>query len=218
MLNKYNRRFKEMNAKFYDISDTPEEEKYDLFVINKSGGKEYKEEDFGKILIYLNYIFPKPTKYEKINRIDGIYFFETAINESKIIKLKYDNIQKNNYLSLNKKEGKKSELFKIEYQNDDGSYTIKSLISKTFLGVTENIEYYNTNEKSISLEFYPNVDEKKQKWYFLTNNKDFYYITSANELCSLDISSDDANDDSKIKCYYANGTKSQMFKLKMYNN
>ena len=174
MLNKYNRRFKEMNAKFYDISDTPEEEKYDLFVINKSGGKEYKEEDFGKILIYLNYIFPKPTKYEKINRIDGIYFFETAINESKIIKLKYDNIQKNNYLSLNKKEGKKSELFKNEYQNDDGSYTIKSLISNTFLGVTENIEYYNTNEKSISLEFYPNVDGKKQKWYFLTNNKDFY--------------------------------------------
>ncbi len=108
-------------------------------------GKEYKEEDFGKILIYLNYIFPKPTKYEKINRIDGIYFFETAINESKIIKLKYDNIQKNNYLSLNKKEGKKSELFKIEYQNDDGSYTIKSLISNTFLGVTENIEYYNIN-------------------------------------------------------------------------
>ena len=90
MINKYNRRFKEMNAKFYDISDTPEEEKYDLFVINKSGGKEYKEEDFKKIFIYLNYIFPKPTKYEKINRIDGIYFIEILLNENKIIKFKYN--------------------------------------------------------------------------------------------------------------------------------
>jgi hypothetical protein len=51
MLNKHNRRFKEMNSKYYDISDSPGEERYDLFVINKSGGKEYKEEDFGKVLI-----------------------------------------------------------------------------------------------------------------------------------------------------------------------
>ena len=40
-----------MNSECYDISDSPGEERYDLFVINKSGGKEYKEEDFGKVLI-----------------------------------------------------------------------------------------------------------------------------------------------------------------------
>ena len=80
-----------MNSKFFDIMDTPEW--YDLFVINKSGEKKYKDEDFGKSLIYLNYIFPKSSKYEKINRIDLIYFIETALNEDKIINFKYNEIK-----------------------------------------------------------------------------------------------------------------------------
>ena len=212
MHNKYNRRFKEMNSKYFDILDTPQQ--YDLFVINKSGAKEYREEDFGKSLIYLNFMFPKPTKYEKINRIDGIYFIETALKKDKIINYKYNEIKNKNYLCLNKRTMNNSELFKIEYQND-GSYTIKSLISNYFLGVTDNINYFY-NEKSVSLGFYPNVEGINQKWYFLTNNKPFYYITSAYELCALDIPWGDANDNSKIRCYSPNGSKSQMFLLKLY--
>ena len=50
MLNKHNRRFKEMNSKYYDISDSPGEERYDLFVINKSGEKEFKNENLGNYI------------------------------------------------------------------------------------------------------------------------------------------------------------------------
>jgi len=212
MLNKYNRRFKEMNSNFFDIMDKPQQ--YDLFVINKSGDKKYKNEDYVKSLIYLNFMFPKPTKYEKINRIDGIYFIETALKKDKIINYKYNEIKNKTYLRLNKRTMNNSELFKIEYQND-GSYTIKSLISNYFLGVTDNINYFY-NEKSVSLGFYPNVEGINQKWYFLTNNNPFYYITSAYELCALDIPWGDANDNSKIRCYSPNGSKSQMFLLKLY--
>ena len=201
-----------MNSKYFDILDTPQQ--YDLFVINKSGAKEYREEDFGKSLIYLNFMFPKPTKYEKINRIDGIYFIETVLNENKIIKFKYNEIKNKNYLLLNKRTKNNSELFKIEYQND-GSYTIKSLSSNYFIGVTDDLKLIN-NEKSISLGFYSNVDGKKQKWYFLTNKQPFYYITSAYEICALDVPWGKANDNSKIRCYSPNGTKSQMFLLKLY--
>lgn len=212
MLNKYNRRFKEMNSHFFDILDTPQ--LYDLFVINKSGDKEYKNENFGKSLIYLNFMFPKPTKYEKNNRIDGIYFIETALNEDIIINFKYNETKNKNYLRLNKRTKNNSELFKIEYQND-GTYTIKSLSSNYFIGVTDDINlfYY---EKSISIGFYSNIDGKKQKWYFLTNKEPFYYITSAYELCALDVPWGKARDNSKIRCYSPNGTKSQMFVLKLY--
>ena len=43
---------------------------------------------------------------------------------------------------------------------------LNHLFQILFLGVTENIEYYNTNEKSISLEFYPNVDGKNKNGIF----------------------------------------------------
>ena len=33
-------------------------------------------------------MFPKPSKYEIINWIDGIYFIETVLNENKIINFK----------------------------------------------------------------------------------------------------------------------------------
>ena len=57
---------------------------------------------------------------------------------------------------------------------------------------------------------------KNQKWYFLTNNKHFYYISSTNELCSLEIPWGLANDNSIIRYYHEKGTKSQMFILKMF--
>ena len=52
--------------------------------------------------------------------------------------------------------------------------------------------------------------------YFLTNKEPFYYITSAYKICALDVPWSQANDNSKIRCYSANGTKSQMFLLKLY--
>ena len=214
MLNKYNIRFKEMNTHFFDIMNIKNiPVKFDLFVINKSGEKKYEEENFGKSLIYLNFLFPEPTKYEKINRINGIYMIETALNENKIINFKYNEFKNKNYLLLNNKEGKNSELFEIEYQNDDGSYTIKSLSSNYFIGISDNVSIYR-KEKSFSIGFYPKVEGKKQKWYFLTNKEPFYYIASADEFCALDVPWGQANDNSKIRCYTPNGTKSQMFILK----
>ena len=49
MLNKYNRIFKEMNYKCFDIKDKLQ--LYDLFDINKNGEKEYRDGNLGILFI-----------------------------------------------------------------------------------------------------------------------------------------------------------------------
>ena len=88
ILNKYNRRIKYLKNKYFTIKDKPQ--KVDLFVINKSF-EDYQYYFYGRILVYMNNLFPIPSKYENINIIsNGFYTTETKITPNKALNIIYD--------------------------------------------------------------------------------------------------------------------------------
>ena len=113
VINKYNRTIKQLNTKYYDIKYEPE--KVDLFVINK-GWEEYKYFILGRKLIFLNDLFPIPSKYKKREIPNGFYILETKLKSNIILNVDYDYNRKVNTLYLKKRKDKYSEVFYIEYQ------------------------------------------------------------------------------------------------------
>ena len=204
IINKYNRTIKQLNTRYYDIEDKPE--KVDLFVINK-GWEEYKYFILGRNLIFINNLFPIPSKYEKREIPNGFYILETKLKSNMILNVDYDYNRKVNTLYLKKRKDKYSEVFYIEYQND--SYIIKSLITDSFLEVSEEIE-----EKRFLLSFNENIEGDKQRWYFLSNNQDYYFIVSKNNSkCGIDVTDNRVKNNVRMQCYYPNGKYNQLFKF-----
>jgi hypothetical protein len=125
-----------------------------------------------------------------------------------ILNADYDYKRKVNTLYLKKRKDKYSEVFYIEYQNDD-SYIIKSLSTDSFLEVSEEIE-----EKRFLLSFNENIEGDKQKWYFLSNEQDYYFIVSKNNSkCGIDVTDNRVKNNIRMQCYYPNGKYNQLFKL-----
>ena len=125
-----------------------------------------------------------------------------------ILNADYDYKRKVNTLYLKKRKDKYSEVFYIEYQNDD-SYIIKSLSTDSFLEVSEEIE-----EKRFLLSFNENIEGDKQKWYFLSNDQDYYFIVSKNNSkCGIDVTDNRVKNNVRMQCYYPNGKYNQLFKL-----
>ena len=205
IINKYNRTIKQLNTKYYDIKHKPE--KVDLFAINKSC-EEYKYFIFGKSLINLNNLFPIPSKYEKREIVNGYYILESKLKYNMILNADYDYNRKKNTLYLKKRKDKYSEVFYIEYQND-GSYIIKSLSTDSFLEVSEKIE-----EKRFLLSFNENIEGDEQKWYFLSNNQEYYFIISKNNSkCGIDVTDNRVKNNVRMQCYFPNGKNNQLFKF-----
>ena len=86
---------------------------------------------------------------------------------------------------------------------------IKSLSTDSFLEVSEEIE-----EKRFLLSFNENIEGDKQKWYFLSNEQDYYFIVSKNNSkCGIDVTDNRVKNNIRMQCYYPNGKYNQLFKL-----
>ena len=213
MINKYNRRFKIMDARYYDITQMPNY--CDLFVINK-GGQAYSYLDFGKSLIKMNKMFPIPNKYEKLDVENGYYRLETLLKKNMNINIDYNNDFNETTLILKQTNQNENEIFKIEYQND-GTYGIKSLAYDSFIGISGNQIYdseFNFTLEEYTYQLKKNVEDYRQKWFFLTNTDIYFFIVSAyDSKCALDVSSKKIVNNVEIKCLVPNGGKHQLYKL-----
>ena len=218
MINKYNRRFKIMDARYYDITQIPNY--CDLFVINK-GGKEYSYLDIGKSLIKMNKMFPIPNKYEKLDVETGYYRLETLLKRNMNINIDYNSDFNETRLLLKQTNNNDNEIFKIEYQND-GTYGIKSLAYDSFIGISGNQIYdneFNFTLEDYTYQLYNKIEDYKQKWFFLTNTETYFFIISAYEsICALDVASKKIQNDVEIKCLVPNGGKHQLYKLIKIDN
>ncbi len=218
MINKYNRRFKIMDARYYDITQIPNY--CDLFVINK-GGKEYSYLDIGKSLIKMNKMFPIPNKYEKLDVETGYYRLETLLKRNMNINIDYNSDFNETRLLLKQTNNNDNEIFKIEYQND-GTYGIKSLAYDSFIGISGNQIYdneFNFTLEEYTYQLYNKIEDYKQKWFFLTNTETYFFIISAYEsICALDVASKKIQNDVEIKCLVPNGGKHQLYKLIKIDN
>ena len=218
MINKYNRRFKIMDARYYDITQIPNY--CDLFVINK-GGKEYSYLDIGKSLIKMNKMFPIPNKYEKLDVETGYYRLETLLKRNMNINIDYNSDFNETRLLLKQTNNNDNEIFKIEYQND-GTYGIKSLAYNSFIGISGNQIYdneFNFTLEEYTYKLYNKIEDYKQKWFFLTNTETYFFIISAYEsICALDVASKKIQNDVEIKCLVPNGGKHQLYKLIKIDN
>ena len=218
MINKYNRRFKIMDARYYDITQIPNY--CDLFVINK-GGKEYSYLDIGKSLIKMNKMFPIPNKYEKLDVETGYYRLETLLKKNMNINIDYNSDFNETRLLLKQTNNNDNEIFKIEYQND-GTYGIKSLAYDSFIGISGNQIYdneFNFTLEEYTYQLYNKIEDYKQKWFFLTNTETYFFIISAYEsICALDVASKKIQNDVEIKCLVPNGGKHQLYKLIKIDN
>jgi hypothetical protein len=205
LLNKYKRKYKKMKTKYYDLKKNYGN--YDLFVINKEGGKNYTYEDFGKSLIKMNKRFPFSNKYEKRDIDDGIYKIENFFKSNIYINLNLTDNQlylKENNDSLNE--------FEIKYQND-GTYTIKNIELGIYLGVS-NIQLrdeFKIPLKEYSFKFTKTFEGINQKWYILSNRNDYYYylVSADDSKCLLSVSNKLIKYNSKILCLFPNGKKDQ---------
>ena len=213
MINKYNRRFKIMDARYYDITQMPNY--CDLFVINK-GGQAYSYLDFGKSLIKMNKMFPIPNKYEKLDVENGYYRLETLLKKNMNINIDYNNDFNETTLILKQTNQNENEIFKIEYQND-GTYGIKSLAYDSFIGISGNQIYdseFNFTLEEYTYQLNNKIVNDKQKWFFLTNTETFFFIVSAfDSKCALDVSSKNIRNGVEIKCLVPNGGRHQLYKL-----
>ena len=218
MINKYNRRFKIIDARYYDITQIPNY--CDLFVINK-GGKEYSYLDIGKSLIKMNKMFPIPNKYEKLDVETGYYRLETLLKRNMNINIDYNSDFNETRLLLKQTNNNDNEIFKIEYQND-GTYGIKSLAYDSFIGISGNQIYdneFNFTLEEYTYQLYNKIEDYKQKWFFLTNTETYFFIISAYEsICALDVASKKIQNDVEIKCLVPNGGKHQLYKLIKIDN
>ena len=209
LLNKYQRRFKVMNTKYYDLKGNYGN--YDLFVINKGGSKKYTYEDLGNSLIKMNKRFPFFNKYEKSDINDGIYKIENFFKENMYINVNFND----NKLYLKEKNDSINDMFEIKHQKD-GTYTIKNIELGIYLGVSKNQirDEFNIPLKEYYLKFTKNIEGINQKWYILSNINDYYYLVSAdNSKCLLSISNKKIKNNAKIICFFPNGKKNQLFKL-----
>ncbi len=213
MINKYNRRFKIMDARYYDITQMPNY--CDLFVINK-GGQAYSYLDFGKSLIKMNKMFPIPNKYEKLDVENGYYRLETLLKKNMNINIDYNNDFNETTLILKQTNQNENEIFKIEYQND-GTYGIKSLAYDSFIGISGNQIYdseFNFTLEEYTYQLNNKIVNDKQKWFFLTNTETYFFIVSAfDSKCALDVSSKNIRNGVEIKCLVPNGGRHQLYKL-----
>ena len=202
-LNKYEREINFLDQRFYDIRDKPI--KGDLFVINKSGKKKHYTNEYGISLIYMNEFFPNPSKYEKIKYIpNGYYILESVSKKNMVWYLNYESIENNLSLLLKSKKNTYKEIFYIKYENND-NYSIKSLYTNLYLGVSE----MNDLKEIFMIKFYKNLYDDKQKWYFLSNIENYYYIISKyGTKCTFDIINTNF-----ISCNLPSGKESQLFKL-----
>ena len=203
ILNKYHRKIKMLKFRYFDIKKKPTNA--DLFVINK-GNKHYEVSALKRSLIFINALFPIPSKYEKPDNIaNGFYIIKTKLKANLVLKIGYNKKKEKNSLYLDKTDDKYSEVFYIEHQNDN-SYLIKSNFN-TFLGVSNRI-----SKKSFDLSFYNNVKNNNQKWNIISND-DYYFIVSKNRSkCVISVLTNKKNK-FNIECFYPNGTSNQMFKL-----
>jgi hypothetical protein len=203
ILNKYNRKLRELNSKHYDL--TQRVFKSDLFTVNKGGGVTYEYYTYGKSLIFLNEIFPTPTKYENITYKSGYYILKSILNKNMVVHLDNDYINNRSNLYLNPNKNQYAEVFDIEYDNDN-SYTIKSISNGKYLGISKG--------RKLSLRFTKNVIGNNQKWYFLTNKKIYYYIVSKDHSkCSLSIFYNHRLKYNQIFCFPPTGKRNQLFKF-----
>ena len=209
LLNKYNRRFKVMKTKYYDLKRNYGD--YDLFVINRGGRKKYSYGDFGKSLIKMNKRFPFLNKYEKRDIDDGIYKFQNFFKDNMYVNLNLTD----NQLYLKEKNASITDTFEIKYQSD-GTYTIKNIELGIYLGVS-NIQLrdeFKIPLKEYSFKFTKTFEGINQKWYILSNRNDYYYLVSAHDSkCLLSVFKKEIKYNSKILCFFPNGKKDQLFKL-----
>ena len=205
ILNKYNRRIKYLKNKYFTIKDKPQ--KVDLFVINKSF-EDYQYYFYGRILVYMNNLFPIPSKYENINIIsNGFYIIETKIIPNKALNIIYDYNKKIYTINLNKIKDKYSQVFYIEYQKDN-SYLIKSILTNSFLEISEGIN------NRFPLSFNEKIEGDNQKWYIISNTNDYYFIVSKNDSkCVVDVNTDKVKNNLYVQCYSPNGKNNQLFKF-----
>ena len=211
LINKYKRRFKVMDTKYYDIRKNYGNN--NLFVVNRGGQKKYHLRDLGKSIIKMNKKFPFPNKYEKIDVNNGFYILETAVNQNMNLNLNYDSENKVNLVLNNRNE--ENSIFYIEYLND-GTYSIKNIKTNLYLGVSEkeSVDEFGVPNKEFTLQYNKIFDGNNQKWYFLTNTKDYFYIVAGHHSqCALDVNMNNIKDKFQITCYICKGGKNQLFKL-----
>ena len=147
-------------------------------------------------------------KYEKRDIEDGIYKIENFFKSNMYINLNLTDNQlylKENNDSLNE--------FEIKYQND-GTYTIKNIELGIYLGVS-NIQVrdeFNILEKEYYFNFTKTFEGIKQKWYILSNRKDYYFLVSVDSSkCVLSLSNEIIKYNQEILCIFPNGSENQLF-------
>ena len=156
----------------------------------------------------MNNLFPIPSKYENINIIsNGFYIIETKIIPNKALNIIYDYNKKIYTINLNKIKDKYSQVFYIEYQKDN-SYLIKSILTNSFLEISEGIN------NRFPLSFNEKIEGDNQKWYIISNTNDYYFIVSKNDSkCVVDVNTDKVKNNLYVQCYSPNGKNNQLFKF-----
>lgn len=206
-LNKYNRQTKYLDQRYFDIINKPNGG--DLFVINKFERRKHSYSEYGISLVYMNDKFPVPCKYENIESIhNGFYVFETKLKSDMVLTVN-DNNTKQDFLLLNDRKNINNQLFYIKYENDN-FYSIKNIFNDLYLGISKV-----TDERNIyTIEFNKKIEDNTQKWYFLSNLKDYYFIVSKDTSnCVLAILGSKSKNNSEIICHFPNGQNNQKFKL-----
>jgi len=150
----------------------------------------------------MNNRFPILNKHEKKDIDDGYYKIENFFKTNIYINLNLNN----NQLYLKEKNYSINDIFEIKFQND-GTYVIKNIDLDIYLGIS-NIQLrdeFNIPLKEYYLKFIKNFEGINQKWYFLSNTNNYYYLVSAhNSLC---VSNKTIQNNSKILFLFPNGKK-----------
>ena len=203
-LNKYERKINYLDQRYFDIKNEPS--KGDLIVINKSGKSIHYVHQYGISLIYMNEFFPNPSKYEKIKYIpNGYYILESLSKKNYVWFLNYIPTENNYTLILNYKKNTYNEIFYIKYENNN-TYSIKSFYKNLYIGISE----MNDLKNKFIIQFSQNLHNDTQKWYFLSNIENYYYIVSKYESkCVFD----SKLKNNSISCNLPSGNENQLFKL-----
>lgn len=133
---------------------------------------------------------------------DGIYRINTSLKNSLTINVKKTDGNAN----IMDFDGTKSQEFEVQYNEEDGYYTLKSLQTKKYLEIADESFYPGTNVDALGEEC-----EDLQKWEIRENpNQTFSLISKYNGLF-MDVFGGYTKAGTNIQVWQSNSTKGQQF-------